>query len=97
LAGVLALAACASAPPPVPSFDAAALVATIRAAGQGAASELEVQPLQDPEVESLRQQAAQLETRHMYRGAADLLDRALGLQAQDAALLQDRAEMALLL
>src|SRR5688572_28614943 len=101
-AAAAVLAGCASAPstPPAPAFDAAALVATVRAAGRAQSAELEVQPLRDPQVEDLRQQAAQLEAKHMYRGAADLLDRALALQdpkAQDPALLQDRAELALLL
>lgn len=99
IAGALLLAGCASAPtPPAASaFDAEARVAAVRGAGQASARELDVQPLRDPEVEDLRQQAAQLEARHMYRGAADLLDRAIGLHAQDPALLQDRAELALLL
>lgn len=95
----LALAACTTAPPTdaVPAFDAPALVATIRAAGDASASELDVQPLRDPQVEDLRQQAAQLEGKRMYRGAADLLDRALLIHAEDPALLQERAELALLL
>ncbi|QSX78494.1 hypothetical protein [Agrilutibacter solisilvae] len=100
LAAALALAACASAPAPTPpaaAFDGVALAATVRAAGQATGGELEVQPLRDPKVEDLRQQAAQLEGKRMYRGAADLLDRAIALQAQDPALLQDRAEVALLL
>jgi hypothetical protein len=98
-AGSLLLGACtAPAPKPAePAFDAAALVATIRASGAASPTELEVQPLRDPEIEDLRQQAAQLEARHMYRGAADLLDKAMKLNAQDPALLQERAELALLL
>ena len=99
LAAMLALGAC-SAPPPkstAPAFDAVTLVKTIRAAGTASSNELDVQPLRDPQIEDLRQQAAQLETKHMYRGAADLLDRALQLNAEDPALLQDRAELALLL
>jgi len=99
LAAILALGAC-SAPPPkstAPAFDAVALVKTIRAAGTASSNELDVQPLRDPQIEDLRQQAAQLEAKHMYRGAADLLDRAMQLNAEDPALLQDRAELALLL
>jgi hypothetical protein len=99
LTATLALAACA-APPPKPTqpvFDADALVKTIRAAGAANSTELDVQPLRDPQIEDLRQQATQLEARHMYRGAADLLDRAMQLNAEDPALLQDRAELALLL
>lgn len=99
LAVVVVLGACTAPPPkPVePAFDAAALVKTIRAAGAASSTELEVQPLRDPQVEDLRQQAQQLEARHMYRGAADLLDRAMKLNAEDPDLLQDRAELALLL
>ena len=95
----LLLAACTATPPKAiaPEFDAAALVQIIRAAGAANATELDVQPLRDPQVEDLRQQATQLEARHMYRGAADLLDRAIRLNAEDPALLQDRAEVALLL
>jgi tetratricopeptide (TPR) repeat protein len=99
LPGVLVLGACVTpAPQPTaPAFDAAALVQTIRAAGAASSTELDVQPLRDPQVEDLRQQAAQLEAKQMYRGAADLLDRALQLNAGDPALLQERAELALLL
>lgn len=99
VAAALMLGAC-TAPPPKPAesaFDAAALVKTIRATGAANPNELDVQPLRDPEIEDLRQQAAQLEAKHMYRGAADLLDRAMKLNAQDPALLQERAEIALLL
>lgn len=99
LAGVVALCGCAAPPPkPVePAFDGAALVKIIRAAGAASSTELDVQPLRDPQVEDLRQQAQQLEGKRMYRGAADLLDRAMKLNAEDPALLQDRAELALLL
>src|SRR5687768_11780162 len=87
VAAALMLGAC-TAPPPKPAepaFDAAALVKTIRATGAANPNELDVQPLRDPEIEDLRQQAAQLEAKHMYRGAADLLDRAMKLNAQDPA------------
>ena len=101
LGGLLAtlLAACAAPTKPAaaPAFDAVALVSVIRAAGAAAPTELDVQPLRDPQIEDLRQQAAQLEAKRMYRGAADLLDRALQLNAGDPALLQERAELALLL
>ena len=100
LAAVAFLLAACTAPAPkpaVPAFDAGALVRTVRAAGAADSTELDVQPLRDPEVEDLRQQATQLEAKHMYRGAADLLDRAIAINAQDPALLQERAELALLL
>jgi hypothetical protein len=101
LAGSLALllAACAAPtrPAATPTFDAVAMVQAIRDAGAAESTELDVQPLRDPQVEDLRAQAVQLEGRHMYRGAADLLDRAMQINAEDPALLQERAELALLL
>lgn len=98
-AAMLLLGACTTPAmkPAAPVYDAAAIVQAIRAAGTSASSELEVHPLRDPQVEDLRQQAVQLEARHMYRGAAELLDRALQLNASDPALLQERAELAFLL
>lgn len=101
LALLLASMACTTAPPAdipaLPSFDALAAVAAIRAAGGAAAAELEIQPLRDPQVEDLRQQASALEARRMYRAAADALDTALAINPEDPALLQERAETALLL
>lgn len=91
------LAGCAAVPPRTIVFDAATVVDAIRAAGAASATELEVQPLRDPQIEDLRQQAAQLEQKRMYRGAADLLDQAVAINPDDPALLQDRAELALLL
>lgn len=98
---LMALAACTTtptiAPSTLPGFDAVAAVAAIRAAGGADAGELDVQPLRDPQVEDLRQQASALETRRMYSAAADALDRALAANPDDPALLQERAEVALLL
>jgi hypothetical protein len=66
-AAMLLLGACATpaTKPAAPAYDAAAIVQAIRAAGAATSSELEVQPLRDPQVEDLRQQAVQLEARHM--------------------------------
>ena len=97
LAALLAACAAPTRPAPTPAFDGVALVKIIRTAGAAQSTELDVQPLRDPQVEDLRQQAVQLEAKRMYRGAADLLDRAVKLNAEDPALLQDRAELALLL
>lgn len=83
--------------PPQPAFDAVAAVTAIRAAGKASASELDVQPLRDPQVEDLRQQASELQAKGMFRAAADLLDQALAINADDPAMLQERAEAALLL
>lgn len=97
LAALLAGCTAPTKPAAVPAFDGVALVKVIRAAGTANSTELDVQPLRDPQVEDLRQQATQLEAKRMYRGAADLLDRAMELNAEDPALLQERAELALLL
>ena len=101
LAGVLLLAACATTPAPAPSFVSTlppeTMVARIRAAGGDADKELAVQPLRDPQVDDLRQQAVQLERSHLYRAAATALDQALAITPEDPALLQERAETAVLL
>lgn len=94
-----ALAACHSTPP-APEWAGPApeqLAAEIRAAGKAAADELDVQPLRDPMVEDLRVKAAQAERRRDHAEAAALLDRALTLSPDDPALLQERAEVAVLL
>lgn len=93
-----ALAACASAPPepewsgPTPEQ----LVAEIRAAGAFARGELDVQPLRDPMVEDLRAQATRLESAQRHADAAAALDKALAISPDDPALLQERAEIAVL-
>jgi hypothetical protein len=95
------LSACATAPTPEPSFVSTiapeTVVASIRAAAGDADAELAVQPLRDSAVEDLRQQATQLEGKRMYRAAATALDQALAIQPEDPALLQERAEVAVLL
>lgn len=97
----LLVAACASAPPPAPSSlttaTPEAMVATIRAAAGNDPDELAVQPLRDPMVEDLRQAAARLETQQQYVQAAAALDKALAISGDDPALLQERAETAVLL
>ena len=98
---VAALSACATTAAPEPSFAPSiapeTMVASIRAAAGDADAELAVQPLRDSTVEDLRQQAAQLEGRGLYRAAATALDQALAIHPQDPALLQERAESAVLL
>ncbi|MCF7221969.1 tetratricopeptide repeat protein [Marilutibacter chinensis] len=99
-ASLLLLAACASAPPelpPSPDFDAAAAVAGIRAAGTASGGELDVQPLRDPQVSDLSEEATRLEAGRLYQAAAERLDQALEISPQDPNLLQQRAEIALLL
>ena len=98
---MLLLAACATTPAPQapaePAVDTAALVAAVRAAAGPAdvKDELAIQPLRDPMVEGLRQQATQLENQRKYVEAAAALDQALAIVDDDPAILQERAEAAL--
>lgn len=98
---VAALSACTTAPAPEPSFVSTlapeTMVASIRAVAGDADAELAVQPLRDSTVEDLRQQATDLERKRMYRAAATALDQALAIHPEDPALLQERAETAVLL
>ncbi|MBF6025651.1 hypothetical protein IU514_16580 [Lysobacter niastensis] len=99
LAGAALLAACTTAPPapPQPAFDARAAVAAVRAAGGAESSELDVRPLRDTQVEDLREDALRLEREGKDAEAAAALDQALAINAEDPALLQERAEVALLM
>ena len=93
----LMCAACVSAPPaPEPAYDAETAVKAIRQSA-AATRELDVQPLRDNRVEDLRQNASALEKQGKYAEAAATLDQALAINAGDPALLQERAETALLL
>ncbi|QDI02742.1 hypothetical protein E4A48_02640 [Xanthomonas cerealis pv. cerealis] len=99
----LLLASCASAPPPPPPSPPvdttmpAQRLAAIDASGGADDTELSVQPLRDPQVEDLRDSAKRKRAAGDLAGAAAALDQALQLVPQDPALLQDRAELALLL
>jgi len=92
------LAACSTTPPPppAPSIDGAAAVTAIRAAGGAASTELDVQPIRDPQVDDLREDAERFEKAGQYEQAIASLDQALQLNPDDPALLQERAEAALL-
>lgn len=99
LAPMLALAGCATPPRTTPAtvkVDTAAAVAAVRAAGRVGAVELDVRPLADPQVRDLREQAAAHETAGKIDAAVASLDAALALTPADPALLQERAELALL-
>jgi tetratricopeptide (TPR) repeat protein len=93
------LAACTTTPPapPAPEINAVAAVTAIRAAGGAASTELDVQPIRDPQVDDLREDAERLEKTGQYAQAAQALDQALQLNPDDPALLQERAETALLM
>jgi len=104
ITALLALAACASAPPappPAPASSTAAtpaqMVAAIRAAGGAEDTELAVQPLRDPRVGDLHAQAVRAEAEGRHADAAAALDAALAVAPEDPALLQERAELAVLL
>ncbi len=98
VAGLFLLASCTSAPP-APEWSGPApeqVVAEIRAAGAFEKGELDVQPLRDSMVEDLRMQAVQFESARRYPDAAAALDKAIAIAPQDPALLQERAEIAVL-
>lgn len=100
---VLALAACASqtpapssAAPPATSATPQEMVALIRGAAGDGDGELAVQPLRDPMVDDLRERANALEAQGDLDGAVAALDQALEIVDGDPALLQERAELAIL-
>lgn len=99
----IALAACVTAPPePEPPAVAvrtsAQMLAAVHKAAQGGDDrELNVQPLRDPEVEDLRASAGKAVAGGNPAAAAAALDQALGIVADDPAVLQERAEVALAL
>lgn len=98
----LGLAACASSPvePDVPRLTTATpeqMLEYIHAAAGDGAGELNVQPLRNAEVEDLRQRAERLQRQGFHADAAAALDQAIELVPDDPALLQERAEVALLL
>ena len=98
------LAACATPAPPQPpppvtltSATPEQMVAAIRTVAGSGEGEVAVQPLRDPQVEDLRQRALRLEQEKYYADAAKALDHALAIVPDDPALLQERAEAAILL
>ncbi|MEA9555423.1 hypothetical protein VC273_05625 [Xanthomonas nasturtii] len=102
LVGVLAaVTACVSAPPappptPVdPTTPTQRLLLIEREAGVDD-TELSVQPLRDPQVDDLRESAKAKRQAGDLPGAAAALDQALGLVSGDPAILQERAEVAVL-
>lgn len=103
LAVVLAVSACTSSGPTVPVAPATPEVAPeIRLANVVAASkgaddrELAVQPLRDPEAQDLREDAVAAIAARDYPAAAAALNQALLITPDDPAILQERAEVALL-
>ena len=94
---LLTSAGCASVPEaPRVAIDTRAAVAAVRAAGEPAPNELAVRPLVDPQVVDLQEQAAAHEAAGRFDEAANAIDAALEVSTDDPALLQARAEIALL-
>ncbi|WP_255470602.1 hypothetical protein [Pseudoxanthomonas sp. 3HH-4] len=95
------LAGCVSAPVPETPVARDPMtpeqrVAAIHAAAGDDDRELAVQPLRDPQVEDLREQAQQARAAGNVSAAAEALNQALLLVPEDPAVLQERAEVALL-
>ena len=96
------LAACAGGPPvqpaPADTFDPIGAVAAIRTAGHdGDTQELVVTPLGANQVADLRAEASRQLDAGELEAAAATLDEALAITPRDPVLLQERAELALLL
>lgn len=104
LAVVLAMSACTTsgtstvpASPAVPKVAPELRLANVVAASKGADDrELAVQPLRDPQVQDLRDDAAAAIAARDYPAAAEALNQALLIAPDDPAILQERAEAALL-
>lgn len=95
----LALAGCrsTSAPPVfVDPVSPAQRLAQVEALASSVDDELSVQPLRDPQVEDLREQARDARGQGDLAQAISALEHALSLLDSDPALLQERAELALL-
>ncbi|WP_372018646.1 hypothetical protein [Pseudoxanthomonas sp. 10H] len=95
----LLLAACGPAvqpAAPAPGPSAQERLAAVHAAAGADDTELDVQPLRDPQVEDLRAKAARALAANDAATAADALNQALLIVPDDPAVLQERAEVALL-
>lgn len=96
----LLFTACTSAPSPssavVDATPPAQRLAAVQAAAGADDKELSVQPLRDPQVDDLRETANARREAGDLAGAADALNQALLLVDGDPAVLQERAEIALL-
>ena len=104
-AAMLALSACSLFPrapqvpaaPAVPRVAPESRLANVIAAAKGADDrELAVQPLRDPQVQDLREDSTAAIAARDYAAAADALNQALLIAPEDPAVLQERAEVALL-
>lgn len=76
-----------------PDHDAAAVVATIRAAGAQFNSSVEVHPLRDPAVDGLLKQAHDFEAQQLINQALDATVKALTIAPNSPDILQYEAEL----
>ncbi len=83
-------------PPPPPGPGPQERLAAIEAAAGVDDTELEVQPLRDPQVGDLRERAARARAAGDVATAVKALEHALQIAPDDPAVLQERAEAALL-
>jgi hypothetical protein len=102
VAAVAVLGACASAPPqpstpPLSSLSPAQQVAAVRAVAGVDDTELAVAPVRDPRIGDLRARAAAAERAGRPADAAAALEEAMAIAPHDPELMQERAEVALLL
>ncbi|KAF1686539.1 hypothetical protein B1992_08305 [Pseudoxanthomonas broegbernensis] len=96
---VSVLSACGPVVPPPPAAPAVSpqqRLAAVQAAAGVEDTELNVQPLRDPQVEDLRAQAARALAAGDVEAAGEALNQALLAVPDDPAVLQERAEVALL-
>ncbi len=104
IVSLFTLSACGTLPadtspsaPAVPKVTPEQRLEAVVAASRGADDrELAVQPLRDPEVQDLREDAVAAIAARNYAAAAEALNQALLIAADDPAILQERAEVALL-
>ncbi|SBV35552.1 conserved exported hypothetical protein [uncultured Stenotrophomonas sp.] len=94
----LLFSACTSTPPALPADTATPMqrLAVVQAVAGADDKEVSVQPLRDPQVDDLRETANARREAGDLAGAADALNQALLLVDGDPAVLQERAEIALL-
>jgi hypothetical protein len=97
IAVLVALSSCGTPAPPPKQAKVAQRdwVGEIRAQASKLESSVQVAPLADPAVEDLKAKARQLEEAKNYAEASKLLEQALGVRAEDPALWQWSAELAL--
>jgi len=98
VAAIAALAACSQPSPPAktasrPDYDAASVVAAIRAVGARTDSSVEVHPLRDPAVDGLLKQAHDFEAQQQIPRALDATAKALTIAPNSPDILQYAAEL----